>query len=221
MDDVLMTQFFDLSHKLEPGMTYFPGDPEPVILPAKGAVLPWRVSELHIGSHTGTHIDASAHYFEEGRTIDQYSLDRFVMSGITIALDDLKPEQPISDNLLGELEIKLPKGGAILLRTGWDKYWGQELYLHHPYLTTSSAERLVQSGAGLVGIDALNVDSTVQGTDHVHQILLGSDILIVENLRGLGQLLPGTPYRCSFLPLLLTGLDGSPIRAVAWMDGED
>ena len=216
-----MTQFFDLSHKVEKGMSYFPGDPEPVIQPAKGATPPWRVTELLIGSHTGTHIDASAHYFIEGRTIDQYALDRFVTPGITIALDDLDPDQPITDNLLGSSEIKITKGGAILLRTGWDKYWGQKLYERHPYLTTSAAERLVQAGAGLVGIDALNVDSTVQGTDYVHQILLGSDILIVENLRGLGQLHPVTPYWCSFLPLLLTGLDGSPIRAVAWTDGED
>ena len=216
-----MTQFFDLSHKVETGMTFFPGDPEPVIQPAKGALPPWKVTELHIGSHTGTHIDASAHYFEEGRTIDRYAIDRFVTSGISITLDDLEPEQPITDILLGGMEIQFTKGGAILLRTGWDKYWGQELYLHHPYLTTSAAERLVQAGAGLVGIDALNVDSTIQGKDHVHQILLGSDILIVENLRGLGQLHPGKSYQCSFLPLLLTGLDGSPIRAVAWMDGED
>jgi kynurenine formamidase len=68
----------------------------------------------------------------------------------------------------------------------------------------------------LVGIDALNVDSTHQGTTHVHELFLGGDILIVENLRRLDQLQPGRVYQFAFLPLLLPGLDGSPVRAVAW-----
>jgi arylformamidase len=67
-----------------------------------------------------------------------------------------------------------------------------------------------------LGIDALNVDSTVQGTSHVHEILLTEDILIVENLARLSQLETMKPYQFSFLPLLISGSDGSPIRAVAW-----
>jgi kynurenine formamidase len=48
--------------------------------------------------------------------------------------------------------------------------------------------------------------------------LLGNDALIVENLARLDQLTPGKLYHFSFLPLALTGLDGSPIRAVAWSE---
>ena len=50
----------------------------------------------------------------------------------------------------------------------------------------------------------------------MHEILLGSDVLVVENLRGLDRLESGRLYRFAFLPLRLTGLDGSPVRAVAW-----
>jgi kynurenine formamidase len=69
---------------------------------------------------------------------------------------------------------------------------------------------------GLIAIDALNPDSTVQETSLVHEILLGNDILIVENLTGLAQLQAGRIYQFSFTPLLLRALDGSPVRAVAW-----
>jgi len=61
------------------------------------------------------------------------------------------------------------------------------------------------------------VDSTVQGTDHAHATLLGNDVLIVENLTRLHQLLPGVVYQFSFLPLALSGLDGLPVRAIAWV----
>ena len=71
----------DLSHAVENGMAVFPGDPEPRVEDA-GAVEPWRVSRLHLGSHTGTHIDAASHYVPGAATIDAYPLERFVVSGV-------------------------------------------------------------------------------------------------------------------------------------------
>jgi kynurenine formamidase len=65
-------------------------------------------------------------------------------------------------------------------------------------------------------MDTMNPDSSVQGTTHVHETLLGCGVLLVENLTGLEQLEPGTVYCFAFLPLRLTGLDGSPVRAIAW-----
>lgn len=211
-----MTEFYDLSHAVENGMTYFPGDPLPVIRLADGAMPPWRVTSLQIGSHTGTHIDASTHYFEQGKSIDQYPLERFIIDGICVSVEGLSADQPITLELLGKSLSSLKKGGAVVIRTGWDRFWGQELYLHHPYLSMEVVHSLKDQGAGLVGIDALNVDSTTYGSEHAHQVFLGSEILIVENLRGLDRLETSAEYHFSFLPLRLAGLDGSPIRAVAW-----
>ena len=213
-----MTQYNDLSQSIENDMTVYPGDPKPAIFPAKGVLQPWRVSELHFGTHTGTHIDTASHYVEKGMTIDQYPLERFLKTGIVVPLDGLEPDQAIEvDRLDKYLETAL-KGGVIVIRTGWDRYWGQKLYLRHPYLAPGAAERLASAGIGLLGIDALNIDSTYQETRHVHDILLGQNVLIVEYLKGLTQLNPGEIYRFAFLPLALRGLDGSPVRAVAWKD---
>jgi kynurenine formamidase len=102
------------------------------------------------------------------------------------------------------------------LQTNWSQHWGTERYFRHPYLSADAARAIVDANAGMVGIDAPNVDSTVQASSHAHQILLGNDCLIVENLTGLAQLEPLRLYRFSFLPLPLAGADGSPVRAVAW-----
>jgi len=207
-----MDTFYDLSQPIENGMAFYPGDPEPRIQAAETPP-PWRVSELHLGTHSGTHIDAPSHFIPSGKTIDQFPLARFVLPGLVV------PVGRGEDEAIGweGFEEYLPalRGGALLIHTGWDRFWGTERYLRHPFLAPEAARRLAASGVNLIGIDALNVDSTGQGTSHAHEILLGSDILIVENLTRLDQLKPGVSYRFSFLPLRLSGLDGSPVRAVA------
>lgn len=210
-----MIEYLDLSHSIENGITYFPGDPEPRILPVN-VTPPWRVTQLNIGTHTGTHIDAASHFVPNGKTIDQYLLERFLLPGIVVPVLERNDDEPINAGAFDKYLAALPVPGAVLIHTGWDRYWKTERYLRHPYLSHEAAQLLVDAGVSLVGIDALNVDSTVQGTDYVHATLLGNDVLIVENLTRLHQLLHGGVYQFSFLPLALSGLDGSPIRAIAW-----
>jgi kynurenine formamidase len=212
----MTTIFFDLSQRIENGMSYFPGDPEPRVESAAQTPSPWQVSDLKFGSHTGTHIDAACHYISGGKSIDQYSPERFVLEGIVIPILNLSIDQVIEEQMLEDFLSRIPKGGAVLIQTDWDRYWKTEQYEAHPFLSRDAAQVLKMAGITLLGIDALNVDSTMQGTSHVHEILLGGDVLIVENLKGLSQLEPLRLYRFSFLPLLITGSDGSPVRAVAW-----
>jgi arylformamidase len=209
--------FFDLTVPIENGMTVYPGDPEPRIARAD-VEPPWTVSELRLGSHTGTHIDAARHYSRAATPIDAYPVARFVVPGVVVALTGLADDQPITWAMVEPGLAGLPVGGAVVLRTGWDRHFGDERCLRHPYLTAETARGLARADAGIVGIDAMNPDSSVQGTTHVHETLLGADVLLVENLSGLEQLEPGRLYRFAFLPLRLKGLDGSPVRAVAWDD---
>lgn len=212
----MATIYFDLSQRIENGMSYFPGDPEPQVGSAAQTTPPWQVSDLKFGSHTGTHIDAACHYISGGKSIDQYLPERFILMGIVIPMLNLSTDQIIGEQMLENFLPHLQKGGAVLIRTDWDRYWKTEQYEMHPYLSQSAAQVLKMAGITLLGIDALNVDSTVQGTSHVHEILLGGDVLIVENLKGLSRLELLKPYWFSFLPLPITGSDGSPVRAVAW-----
>ena len=95
------------------------------------------------------------------------------------------------------LQAVLPRdldGLAVLVHTGWDRYWGEAAAIDHPYLGDDAATALVAGGVTLVGTEALNVDATEAGTTHAHAALLGADVLIVENLTGLDALEPGRPY---------------------------
>ena len=207
-------RIIDLSHPLRTGMPVFPQDPEVVLEPA-AALDPWRVTRLGLGTHSGTHIDAASHYMPQGRTIDDYPLERFVLTAY-VAPAELGAGEAIG---AAALRAELPgdlAGAAVLVHTGWDRHWGEEAALGHPYLDEDAVAWLVAAGVTLVGTDALNVDATEAGTTHAHAALLGADVLIVENLTGLTALRTGRPYLCSFVPLPLEAADGSPIRAYAF-----
>ncbi|MBV9231281.1 MAG: cyclase family protein [Chloroflexi bacterium] len=210
-----MGKYVDLSHLIENGMTYFPGDPEPQMLPSD-VTPPWLVTRLLLNTHTGTHIDAASHFVPHGKTISQYPLERFLLPGIVVPVLECSDDEPIDVNIFEAYRAMFPARGAVLISTGWERHWKTERYFRHPYLSREAAQFLVDAGITLVGVDMLNVDSTVQGTDHAHATLLGNDVLIVENLTRMHQLAPGVVHQFSFLPLALSGLDGSPVRAIAW-----
>jgi kynurenine formamidase len=224
-------EIIDLTHTIHDDIQIFPGDPVPSIGQGLTHEKDYcHVDLLKLGSHTGTHIDAPYHFLKDGQRIDELPARRFVGNGILIDVSH-KPDRDVigSQDLESHLsEIK--KGEFVILRTGWDRYFGTPRYLQHPYLSAAGAEFLLEHGASLVGIDALNIDSSYQtvtgaedgkedGESHpdygypAHDILLGNDILIVENLCGLDKI-KQVRGLYSFLPLKLKGSDGSPIRAV-------
>src|SRR4029450_6103277 len=74
-------RIYDITAPLSPSLPVYPGDPEITITPI--AQLQWgdaaNVSRLVLSSHTGTHLDAPRHFFEEGTAID--SLDLRLLMG--------------------------------------------------------------------------------------------------------------------------------------------
>ena len=61
-----------LKELIENNMIYYPGDPEPelskyITLEEDGC----QGMKLNIGTHTGTHMDAPAHFVKNGKTIDK------------------------------------------------------------------------------------------------------------------------------------------------------
>jgi len=112
----------------------------------------------------------------------------------------------------------LPVAGcAVLLHTGWDQYWGTPAYGAGgaPYLTEAAARWLVDNGAALVGIDAVNIDDAVPGGSRpAHTTLLAADVPVVEHLTGLDQL-PATGARLHAVPLRLESVGTFSVRAYA------
>ena len=88
------------------------------------------------------------------------------------------------------------RGVALLIQTGWDKYWGTDDYWKDPpFLAEHLIFRMVRSTVKLVG-----VDFPVSGRSSGTRLLTGAKIAIVENLRGLASL-PRVGFHFSAIPL--------------------
>jgi arylformamidase len=206
-------EIFDLTHPLVKGMPVLDGDPPVAMTPALShEVDGYAVTNISLGSHSGTHLDAPRHFHVGGKTLDEYPIDRFVRPGVVLDVRNAEggvrhragPAEPamIDDVLLAERLHASPArpGGFVLLWT------------EGALLTPAAALLLVDAGVVLVGTDGTSLDEEPYP---VHGLLLGHDVLIAENLCGLDRLGPD-PVTCAFLPLAVAEADGAPARAIAW-----
>ena len=207
----------DLSHPIADGMMVYPGDPGVHLAPAlelerDGAA----VTSVHMGSHTGTHVDAPAHTVAGGRTMDVVGLDELVGEALVVRVDGVDDRAMIQVADLGELPEHLPP--IVVVDTGWAAHFGTDRALRHPALSADAARELVARGMHVLAVDTLSPDPTdAAGTTEfpVHEIVLGADGLIVENVANLDGL--PSRVRIGFFPIRL-GTDGAPVRAVAFDD---
>lgn len=209
----------DLTHPLKTGMPVYPGDPKVSIQPSSKIQFSGvNVSSLHLGSHSGTHIDAPSHIVQDGRTIDRVELNELSGDALVIRANKngaLRARTQLTPQLLGIDSFKnVPK--IVTIETGWDAHFGLETYVDHPFLSAEAATMLWQMGMRILAIDTLSPDETLgkQSDFPVHKIVLGNDGLIVENLRGLNFV--STNTKLGFFPLSLGAVDGAPVRAVAF-----
>ncbi|CAN5558576.1 cyclase family protein [soil metagenome] len=210
----------DLSHQVDENTQVFPGDPEPRFDPATTIDQDgMNVLSLHLGSHSGTHVDAPYHFVENGDRIDELDPKLFVGPAVLVDVRGKEPRARITVEELQRYEDMLSQGSIAVVWTGWDEHYDTPLYYDHPFLDLRSAQLLLDSGVKTVAIDALNVDETVLEGPHpedypVHRLLCGTGCVIAENLTGIEAVDFPEPF-LSLLPVKLCGSDGAPVRAVA------
>lgn len=209
----------DLSQVVENGMQVYPGDPLPSLSAAATIdVDGFNVSHVHLGSHTGTHVDAPYHFEPDGARIDVMPLVLFTGVGVIVDVTGLAPRSRIGWDRLAPYVPSLTPGRLLLLHTGWSAYFGTDAYYDHPYLDGDAARRLMDLGVRTVGIDALSPDETVlsgpQPDFDVHHVISRAGGVIAENLTRLASVDFADPL-VSLLPIKLGGADGAPVRAIA------
>ena len=195
----------------------FPGDPKRQFrrMTSMDGGADYNLTEFTMCAHNGTHIDAPYHYLPEGKRITDYPVSRFIGEGIVLDLRHKKAGEAITKEDLMPLQKTIREGDFLVLQTGWCEKYGEEEYLNHPYLTKDAAQQLVNLGVRIVAVDFLNVDPTLWEQWDVHPVLLGNEVLIVENLNNTLQLDTGKRYCFCFAPIKLQGSDGGPVRAFA------
>lgn len=215
-----MQTIIDLSHPLDATTPPFPGDP-PVEIAIQAAIPAdhpagtpgaMNVSRITTGVHIGTHMDAPFHFYRNGPTIDQIILTRCMGTVCLIDLTYKGANALITAADLSPHEERIRRTRKVILNTGWAAQWQQPVYFtDYPNIALDAAQFLLACGVDLVGVDTPSVDSYPYP---VHFVLLGSDVLIVENLTNLEQI-GRDEFHFMALPLKLSGRDASPVRAVA------
>jgi arylformamidase len=206
---------YDLSVALSDDTPTYPGDPgikisDWLTLSAGDAA---NVSLLHFGAHTGTHVDAPAHFLEGAARVESLPLEILIGEAEVI-------EVPETSYIIDEAFVaKNCRAGTtrVLFRTRNSTFWKErssQFRADYTYLDARAAARLVEQGTKLVGIDYLSVEKFDSNIFETHHVLLSNSVIIIEGL-DLGGV-PAGRYELICLPLRIGGGsgDGAPARAV-------
>jgi arylformamidase len=202
-----MSRLIDITVPLRDGMVHYEGNPgvhlERVLSIEGGDGA--NVSRLDFGVHSGTHVDAPLHFFDDGGGAETLPVHPFL--GPAHVVDATSVASVLSAEAMRGLDI--PEGSErILFKTRNSQLWASDEFTRDfVRLDGSGAGHLIGLGVRLVGIDYLSI-----GDHDAHVALLGGGVAVLEGLN-LGAVEPG-PYRLVCLPLSIVGSDGAPARAL-------
>ena len=210
----MSAEWLDISVPLSPALVQWPGD-RPVRIErvsnlATGADC--NLSDLSLSAHTGTHVDAPAHYLADGGGADTIPLDAVIGPARVV-------EIAMADSIRGAdiARLRVQPGERLLFRTrNSSAAWHDAPFrTDYVYLTPEAADELVRRRVRTVGIDYLSVGAMNESGARTHRTLLQAGVCVIEGLNLVG-VAPGA-YELVCLPLRLVGADGAPARAVLRM----
>jgi arylformamidase len=205
---------YDISVAVAPGVTpTYPGDPGIEVgswnAISRGDAA--NVTVINFGAHTGTHVDAPAHFIEGGAKVAALPLEALL--GETLVVEIPSDAVAVEEHHVNAL------GGAarVLFKTRNSAFWNEphgQFREDFAYVTPGAARALVAAGVRLVGFDYLSVEKFGSKDFETHLVLLSAGVVIVEGL-DLRAVAPGL-YDLACLPLKLAAGsgDGAPARAV-------
>jgi arylformamidase len=206
-------QIFDISNVVSTGMVTWPDNPPVAITRAQDQARgdTATVSDLHMGVHTATHVDAPIHFVPGGTGTDTLDLTVLVGPALVVAVPPAAPA--ITAAVLDGLPIP-PGTERVLFQTRNSAFWQEEHpRFHQDFVAVAEdgAEWLVARGVRLVGVDYLSV-APWGASVPTHQVLLEAGVIPVEGLN-LSGVAPGL-YTLVCLPVKLHDCDGAPARAI-------
>jgi arylformamidase len=205
----MASAWIDVSVPLKTGMVHWPGDPAVEVTQPKSLDRgdSATLSFLRLGAHSGTHMDAPAHFVRGGQTIDQLPLDAVIGPARVI---DIRSTVCVEPKELVQQRIR--RGERILFRTrNSRRCWRDDNFVEDfVYISPAAAAFLAERQVRLVGIDYLSVGAFKKDGRETHLALLGAGTWIIEGLN-LSMVRPG-PVDLICLPIKLLGAEGAPAR---------
>ena len=202
----------DISVNIKPGFPVWPGHPEIRFTPIQkiGNDSKANVTQIELGAHSGTHLDAPLHFLKDGCDVTGIDLEILIGPALLIEVSDV---QVVDAALLDKLSI--PKNtDRLLIKTSNSQLWSENNTMFHKdfvAISDSGAKWIVEHGIRLVGVDYLSV-APYGNTGPTHYTLLQAGIVPVEGLNFDG--VKEGRYHLICLPIKLEGCEGAPARAV-------
>jgi arylformamidase len=167
-----------------------------------------NVSTLHMSAHSGTHVDAPRHFFDQAPGAEGLPLEMLMGRARVIEVTSRKGIS--AEDFAG---IDLSEDVRLLIKTRNSRLWGSPEF-HNDYVgvTAEGAKFLVERGVKVLGVDYLSVEVFKTPGAPAHHTLLGGGVIVIEGLN-LRDVEPGT-YDMVCLPLRIVGADGAPARVV-------
>ncbi len=167
-----------------------------------------RESVIRLGAHSGTHLDAPAHFMQQGITAEQLPLDATL--GHCMVVDCMHVQERIERKHLESLSLE--PGSIVLLKTTNSLLEPTaDFNYNFIYVAQSGADYLAEQHIKAVGVDYLGIER-MQPEHATHITLMEHGVTIIEGLR-LAAIQPGR-YVLICLPLLIPGLEAAPARAL-------
>jgi kynurenine formamidase len=226
------SRVIDLTQPLGPATVMWPGSSPPSFTivddyPEAGCFS--RLASIH--EHTGTHLDAPAHFVEGAETVDQIPVERLVCPVSVIDIEAqaaLDPDYALSVADIEAAETahgEIPHGAAVLVHSGWAKrvtdpraYLGNDGSgrLSFPGISPEAALWLIRRREVVgLGIDTPGIDpgKDTEFTVHRHSTL-PNGVWQLEGLVNLDRLpARGATIFVGVLPFV--GGSGAPARVIA------
>ena len=185
---------------------------------------------ITLPEHFSTHIDAPAHFFKSGWTVDQIPPDRLIAP--LVVLDVTKKVEANAEYHVAVDDVaaweqangQIPPGAIVLARTGWSSRWySMEEYrnadaksvMHFPGFSQAAVQFLVEARSIVgIGIDTLSVDPGASQDFPVHHYGAAHNLYNLENVGYLEQVPPSGAILV-VAPAKLEGGSGGPVRLLA------
>lgn len=230
-----MSRIVDLSQEIYQGMPVYAGHLKTVVFQhhsfedtAPNFDSGWAYQSLGLlmCDHGPTHVDAISHLDERpgAPTIDEMPLDTFWGEGICLDISDLGAREYCDaerlDRALAQSPVKLRAGDVLLLRTGAaDRHEGTRQYTtEYGGLDQSAADWLEAHEPKIFGVDSPSPDTPGDRIYPVHMYCRRRGVTHYENLTNLRAVV-GRRFTFYGFPLRVRGGHGSPVRAIAMLDG--
>lgn len=205
-------KLYDISLPISDNLPVWPGDPR-VILEMTSSIAggdQCNITNIQMGVHTGTHIDAPYHFLKDGVSTDAIPIETFIGPCLVVEID--------SEVLIEKKDLQrynMNGYSRILIKTRNSKMWANNIgsfEKNFVALGIDAAQYLVEMKSILVGIDYLSIESFHSEGSTVHKLLLRNNISILEGLNLSG--VKAGVYELICMPLKLQNCEGAPARAL-------